>query len=160
VATLVQTGTVTINAAFLQELKDVNHELWQTLAECRRFCEQPHAVHRLCHDFVQQLGELCDQLAMHFALEEAYGYFDDPISVAPYLAERCGALRAEHAELYLEFSSLVESAEQLFYDRKLMTLVAQVPRAFHHFDHRLMDHEAQEMELVQEAFDSDIGTGD
>jgi hypothetical protein len=158
--TTLTTSTVTVNAAFLQELKDVNHDLWRLLGDCRQLCERSQPLHRWCQRFVEQLRELCDHLAMHFALEEAYGYFDDPISVAPYLTERCCTLRAEHGELYTDLVSLVERAEQSLYERKLTALAAHIPPLFHQFHRRLMQHESLEMELVQEIFDSDIGTGD
>ena len=153
-------GTVTVNAAFLQELKDVNLELWQLLAECRRYCEQPLGAQRPCTEFVQRLGDLCDKLAMHFALEEAYGYFDDPLQVPPRLSQRCGALRGEHGSLYVELVSLVEQSEQLLYERKLSVLANELPPQFARFHQRLMDHEACEMELIQEVFADDIGEGD
>jgi len=42
----------------------------------------------MCRHLVDWLSELRDQLALHFALEEAYGYFDEPLHVAPQLAEK------------------------------------------------------------------------
>ena len=72
------TSTVTVNAAFFQEIKEVNQELWQTLAQVRDVCQRPQVAQVDAHRFATLLGELRDQLAMHFALEEAYGYFDDP----------------------------------------------------------------------------------
>ena len=37
------TGTVTVNAAFLQEIKEVNQELWSLLACLRHRCQRPIA---------------------------------------------------------------------------------------------------------------------
>jgi hypothetical protein len=154
------TRTVTVNAAFLQEIKEVNQELWQLLAECTRYCDHPIAASRPCSDFVQRLSELCDMLALHFALEEAYGYFDNPLDVAPRLADRCHALRNEHSGLYVEVVNLVDRATQLLYEKRLSQLTMHVPNAFRRFHQNLLDHEAREMELIQEAFARDLGVGD
>ncbi len=80
------TSTVTINAAFLQEIKEVNQDLWKLLDEVKHLCGDAHYVQLQGRLVVDRIGELRDQLAMHFALEEAYGYFDDPIRVAPRLS--------------------------------------------------------------------------
>ena len=62
---------------------------------------------------VDLLIELQDQLALHFALEEAYGYFDDPIWVAPHISDLAESLRAEHVALYSELCDLAEQAGSL-----------------------------------------------
>ena len=38
---VVMTRTVTVNAAFLQEIKEVNQELWQRLEDMRHRCQRP-----------------------------------------------------------------------------------------------------------------------
>ena len=85
------TGTVTVNAAFLQEIKEVDQELWSLLGDLRHRCQRPIAPGQ-CRLLIDKLCQLRDQLALHFSLEEAYGYFDDPVEVAPQLsrqAEHC-----------------------------------------------------------------------
>src|SRR5687767_2315396 len=99
------TSTVTVNAAFLQEIKEVNQELWQLLAELHHRCIRPISPGQ-CKTLIDRLSELRDNLALHFALEEAYGYFEDPVHVAPQLSNRVEALRAEHKTLYCEFCRL------------------------------------------------------
>ena len=39
------TRTVTINAAFLQEIKEVNQELWRLLSDVRRLCRSPLSIY-------------------------------------------------------------------------------------------------------------------
>jgi hypothetical protein len=156
----IKTRTVTVNAAFLQEIKEVNQELWELLAECRRCGDAPIAHLRQGHQFVDLLRELRDKLALHFALEEAFGYFEDPIAVAPRLADRSAALRHAHGDLYLELATLVDEAEELLYERKLAGLTSTISANFAAFHHKLQAHESQEMELIQEAFGADLGVGD
>ncbi|MEX2176431.1 MAG: hemerythrin domain-containing protein [Pirellulaceae bacterium] len=157
VATL--TGTVTVNAAFLQEIKEVNQELWTLLSDLRHRCQRPLAPghSRL---LIDKLCQLRDQLALHFALEEAYGYFDDPLDVAPRLCGQAEHLRAEHKGLYLDFCQLVDRAERMFYDEQQAALALWVGPEFLDFDQRLRSHESRENELIFEAYADDIGGGD
>lgn len=156
----IATSTVTVNAAFFQEIKEVNQELWQTLAQVRDVCQRPQEARGDSHRFAGMLGELRDQLALHFALEEAYGYFDDPAYVAPHFCERANELRSEHRDLYLSISEIADRAEEFCGRANLATLVAQIGRQFTAFDRRLQQHESRENELIQMAYDDDIGGGD
>lgn len=159
-STATATSTVTVNAAFFQEIKEVNQELWQTLAQVREVCQRPQAARIDCRGFAMLLGELRDQLALHFALEEAYGYFEDPAYVAPHFCERANGLRSEHRELYLGIAEISDRAEQFYRRANLPTLVGHIARQFTAFDHRLQQHEARENELIQMAYDDDFGGGD
>ena len=111
------TGTVTVNPAFLLEIKEVNQDLWRLLTELRHRCQRPLAPAH-CRHLIDKLCQLRDQLALHFSLEEAYGYFEDPVEVAPQLCRQAEQLRGEHKELYLDFSDLIERAERMFYDEQ------------------------------------------
>ena len=153
------TRAVTINAAFMQEIKEVNQELWQLLAELQQRCQRPIAPHH-CKPLIDDLCELRDQLALHFALEEAYGYFEDPVDVAPQLSKRAGKLRAEHKSLYADFCRLIDRAEQMFYDGQQAELTIWIGPHFLRAAGSLRSHEARETELLYEAYDSDIGVGD
>src|SRR5262245_65894974 len=103
-------ATVTVNAAFLQEIKEVNQELWMLQADLRHRFQRPVAPGH-CRFLVDKLCLLRDQLALHFSLEEAYGYFDDPVDVAPQLSRAADRLRSAHKGLYLAVCGLVERSE-------------------------------------------------
>src|SRR4029450_1836161 len=130
------TGTVTVNAAFLQEIKEVNQELWSLLSELRHRCQRPLAPGQFCL-LIDKLGQLRDQLALHFSLEEAYGYFEDPVEVAPQLSRQAEMLRSEHKELYLDFCDLVERAERMFYDEQHAALALWIGYQFLELDQPL-----------------------
>jgi len=159
-STLVATGTVTINAAFLQEIKEVNDELWSLLAKVRHACTRPIALSGNCRYFVNMLLELRDQIALHFALEEAYGYFDDPADVSPCTAHQAESLRSEHRRLYLHLSDLVERAELMLEDGHQALLATSIPGQFILFDAALQNHEHRENELLMSMLEDEIGTGD
>lgn len=155
----VAVNTVTVNAAFLQEIKDVNQELWLLQADLRHRFQRPVAPGH-GRFLIDKLCLLRDQLALHFSLEEAYGYFDDPVDVAPQLSRAAQRLRAEHKGLYLDLCELVEHAERMFYDEQHAALALWLPSQFLEFDERLRSHEERENELIVEAYDGDIGVGD
>jgi hypothetical protein len=156
---ITSTGTVTVNAAFLQEIKEVNQELWILLRDLRHRCQRPIAPGH-CRLLIDKLCQLRDQLALHFSLEEAYGYFDDPLDVAPQLGLQAERLRAEHKDLYLDLCDLVDRAERMFYDEQHAALALWIGPEFLELDQRLRDHEDRENELITEAYDGDIGVGD
>ena len=156
----VKQTTVTVNAAFLQEIKEVNQELWQLLEQVYRLCSEKVAAPAQGMKLVAMFSELRDQVALHFALEEAYGYFDDPVFVAPHLGERAELLRSEHRRLYVKIDELAEYVEGLFYNHQLARLMDHVARRFDAFDRRLKEHEQMENELILQAYDEDIGVGD
>ena len=158
-SSVVMTRTVTVNAAFLQEIKEVNQELWQRLEEMRHRCQRPIAPVN-CRHLVERLSQLRDQLALHFALEEAYGYFDDPVEVAPRLSYAAETLRSEHRQLYMQLTQIVERAERLLHNEQLATLALWIGPEFLGFDAALRDHESRENDLIYEAYDTDLGAGD
>lgn len=155
-----RTSTVTINAAFLQEIKEVNEDLWKLLDEVKRLCSDPQSVQLRARGVVDLLAELRDQLAMHFALEEAYGYFNDPVHVAPRLSVAAAALRDEHQVLYTMIGNLAEEADELYRAGELSKSGPRVVERFHEYYDRFQQHENCENELILDAYDSDIGVGD
>ncbi|MBP86738.1 MAG: hypothetical protein CMJ64_08485 [Planctomycetaceae bacterium] len=159
-ATVTMTGTVTVNAAFLQEIKDVNQDLWRLLSNARRMSHEPAMIYAAPRRFFGLIEQLRDQLALHFALEEAYGYFDDPVEVAPRLCEQAERLRAEHRDLYLSAVALTEFAEQLLLASNNGRLILESARQFRAFDDRFQQHERAENQLILEEYDNDIGVGD
>jgi hypothetical protein len=156
---ITSTGTVTVNAAFLLEIKEVNQELWTLLADLRHRCQRPLSPGS-CRVMIDKLCHLRDQLALHFSLEEAYGYFDDPVDVAPQLAREADRLRSEHKELYMQLCDLVERAERMYFDGDHAALTLWVGPEFLQFEQRIRDHEDRENCLIMDAYEGDIGVGD
>jgi hypothetical protein len=156
---ITSTGTVTVNAAVLQEIKEVHQDLWRLLADLRHRCQRPIAP-ASCRLLIDKLCQLRDQLALHFSLEEAYGYFDDPIDVAPQLGRQAEQLRSEHKNLYLDFCDLVDRAERMFYDEQHAALALWIGPEFLAFDERLRGHEERECALILDAYEGDLGVGD
>ncbi len=155
------TATVSINAAFLQEIKTDHLLLGELFADVRKCLATPTWIANHARVVSDLLEELLDQLALHFALEEAIGYFEDTVSAAPRLSTEAEELRNQHGELFEELRELVDSA-QAHAAAGSMSLrqSRQLARAFHTFDERFLAHEKRENELIMIAFEQDIGVGD
>ena len=147
-------------AASLHEIKAVHHQLWRVMSELRKLLESPFPPSIEPPRFVRLLEQLRDGIGLHFTLEEACGYFDNPVSASPRLSHESLLLRAQHRALYLEISELVERASR-DYDRKEQAdWIRMVAKAFLWFCRRFETHEARENALLQQAYEEDLGGGD
>ena len=149
-ATASSTRTVTVNAAFLQEIKEVNEELWQFFKDVQRMLSEPLRERSRRRRFIAKLEQLRDQVALHFALEEAYGYFESPLHVVAHLCETAATLRAEHRNLYTQLCDLVEDAQQWDYEGQWSLFRSQLAAEFLAFHNRFQLHESRELELIQQ----------
>ena len=156
---LTRIGTLTINAAFLQEIKEDNRQLSELLDRTAALLP-PHVIHVRVNSLAQTLGELRDQLATHFSLEEFFGYFDDAMDVAPWLSSQADVLRVQHESLFREICDLADDAEKMLYRERSAVTLQQLSLAFQCFQSRLKDHEEAENDLIQQAFCDDVGVGD
>jgi hypothetical protein len=154
------TQILTVNAPFLREIKDDNRRLADLLVALRALTGNSVLLRNHWHRLVDLLARLCDQLALHFALEEAYGYFEDEFDVPPHLAERAEALQAERTDLFGSIRHIAEEAEEWRARRGSPHRLFLMARRFRHFDAELQNHEAAENALILEALQDDIGVGD
>lgn len=153
------TTTLTINPAFLQEIKEDHHELWQLMDACRGLCKRGRTGHVPAHALAEALSSLRDRLSLHFALEEAYGYFEDAVAAAPQLTLRATQLRQEHGPLFTHLAQLVERAERVAYHQAPHEAVRAISLDFARFDRDLARHEATEDALILTAFTEELGAG-
>jgi hypothetical protein len=155
-----KTSTVTLNPAFLQEIKEDNQHLRDLFGDVRRSFRQPRPDAPARQHLLDSLEDFRDQLATHFALEEAFGYFDDPLDAAPRLSEQAELLRSEHGELFMIICAMVEDAYDLLRYSFNPAAFQELSHRFGRFEEAFTDHEARENSLIMEAFNADIGVGD
>lgn len=149
---------VGVNAAFLMEIKDDHHQLRQMLINLRRQVENPTVLGHHYQTFVDDLFSLCDQLAFHFALEEAFGYFDDALESTPHLHDQSSRLRNQHSQLFIAARDLADHAAK--HRRPTVVEVRHVVNEFRRFDVALKVHESAEQGLILAALVQDVGVGD
>lgn len=148
-----------INGAFLAEIKEDNRQLRDILWRLQQLCSR--GAKRVEPERLSELlGELRDNLSMHFALEATYGYIEEPVAVAPYLEARSSTLQREHESLFREIVEIADQAESLLYPHRQRTQKRKVIDRFEEFRNRLMTHESAENDLVCEAFQRDLGDVD
>jgi len=148
------TSTVTVNAAFLQEIKEVNEELWDMLGEARWLCGEPRHIRNHGRRAVDVLAGLRDQLAMQFAVEEAYGYFDDPVHVSPALSASANRVRGEHQMLFASIRDLADEVDDLYRRGQLSEDAARVARLFRAYCDHFQRHENDENRLILDVWDT------
>ena len=105
----------------------------------------------------RRLAELATFLKCHFENEEEDGYFEEIIAIAPRLSHEAEELEIEHDALlgrleYLDdlLSTTVDATVEM----------AMLRQEFGEFIEACRAHEHRETALVQEAWLTEIGTGD
>ena len=159
-ATQSKTGTrrLTVNAAFLKDIKDDSQDLKMLLDQIIPLtCHQQTAANHW-PELIALMSELRDQLALHFSLEEAYGYFDDAVVSSPQLSVTAEVLRSEHPFLFAVIRDLADQVSEVCSDRpEQVNLFIQ---QFDSFRSMFEKHEENELELILESLDDDLGAGD
>lgn len=151
--------TVAINAAFFAEVKEDDHELQRVLQDLERIRVGQFRTLAQFAELTCMLHRLRDQLAFHFSLEEAYGYFDDPLDVPAHLCAEAERLRTDHVALYEQIADLAECAEGALRERDRRA-AAEVLKRTGDFQQRLELHESHERVLILDAYQLDLGVGD
>ncbi|CAN0480488.1 unnamed protein product, partial [Hapterophycus canaliculatus] len=104
-------------------------------------------------ELIQLFADLRDQLALHFGLEEAYGYFDLAIDSDAELSICANTLRSQHAGLFEEARHLAEAAADACtgdepiegVTPEVTTAQEKILRRFEVFLHQFNDHEEAEL---------------
>ncbi len=146
------TATGAINAAFLQEIKQDGQDL-RELLECTQVLLIGPSWVRQPHRLLHLLEELRDQLALHFSLEETYGYGALDSERSARHGAQVRALHAQHQQLYLDICEIVEAAEQLLYREIPAAELEPLVVRFATFLGDLHEHETHENEMITQAFD-------
>ena len=149
---------LTVNAAFLKDIKDDNRDLKVLLDKIQPLRLQVPTAINHWPELIGLLSDLRDQLAMHFSLEEAYGYFDDAIITAPQLSVTAECLRSQHSPLFQQICELADSALELSTDSEEQ--IENFLDRFDQFQTEFQKHEEAELKLILDAMDDDIGVGD
>ena len=152
VATSIHTNTLTVNPAFLQEIKDSNPDLWDTVHQLRQACECEEEPAKTARSLARLLDGLRDHLALQFSLEESYGYLEVPSQPCRAIGELATQTQSQHCALYLRLSELAEQAEELQYRGVEPTQLRKLVQSTQDFDAQLRDHEQTENELIERSF--------
>ena len=156
--TKIQTRRLTVNAAFLKDIKDDNRDLKCLLDRIVPLATHPQTARNHWNELVDLFASLRDQLALHFSLEEAYGYFEDAIVSAPQLSTEAEMLRSQHPHLFQRICRLADKSGEISSENS--DHVSRFLHDFQNFRSEFEKHEEQELKLILDALDDDIGVGD
>ena len=149
---------MTINVAFLEEIKS-DFDFRSTLNKVYQQVNRRPDV--APPEIARWLIELRDQLETYFGLEEFYGYFEQDEVSNIRISKKVAKKTEEHETLFLQLGEVIDVAEQIFYHECSSDLsITEVRRLFERFCEALADHEQDEMELIMQMFNEDIGVGD
>lgn len=166
------TRRLTVNAAFLKDIKDDNRDLKILVDRLRCLTQPRETASNHWDELVRLIADLRDQLAMHFGLEEAFGYFDAAIDADPELSCQAEVLKLQHAGLFEAARHLAESVADV---SKIVPAVGEViegktpevtpaqEKILDRLQRLLLDfhqHEEAELKLILDALDDDLGVGD
>lgn len=147
-----------VNAAFLKDIKDDNRHLKELLDKIAPMLKHPNVATNHWTEVTSLVGELRDQLAFHFSLEEAYGYFDSALEAEPQRSAEAESLRAEHTGLFAKIRDLADLAAEMPVDSPVK--VEGFINAYASFFVDFANHEEAELKLILATLDDDIGVGD
>jgi hypothetical protein len=134
------TADIGESQAYVDHLQSEHRRLHQ------RILEVQHALAQSQTGLNAELTALQDELAQHFAEEDAGGCMEEAMARCPAVAERCRALCAEHSVLLREMSALIDEYHAEAQRR------ARWGDDFHQLTERLFQHEREENEILQRAF--------
>lgn len=153
-----RTRRLSVNAAFLKDIKDDNRDLKQLLDKIYLLAEHPQIAGNHWQELVGLFDDLRDQLGLHFALEEAYGYFDDAIVTAPQLSVVAECLKGQHPKLFEHICRLADHAHEVRIESNEQ--VVRFLNDFQRFRSEFERHEENELKLILDALEDDLGVGD
>jgi hypothetical protein len=163
----VLTGVVGVNAAFLRDIKEDNRELRLLMRRAERLSAAPDKVFLGPAAARELIEALRDQVALHFTLEEAFGYFDQTWGTPPEFASWAERLRAQHLPLYQQICDLAIRAEKRLieppdgnFEEPAVNAIHALLDSLAAFLRRLHSHESAENQLILDALELDIGVGD
>lgn len=143
-------GVVTINAAFLQEIKEACSPLSDRVYQLRESALNGLPLSVDLNQWVSQLTDLRAQLVNAFGLEETYGYITSaskPFSWVPFDPSE---VRGQHAELYMQLSELCEQVEEAQYRGTILRDFSIYSEAFSSFADAFQSHEKHEAQLIEQ----------
>ncbi len=152
------TRRLSVNAAFLKDIKDDNRDLKILLERINPLAEHSQTATNHWVELVELIAELRDQLALHFSLEEAYGYFEEAIVTAPQLSATAECLRSQHPKLFETIRDLADAVLEVHSERPEQ--VNRFLRNYLQFREAFEQHEEAELKMILAALDDDIGVGD
>jgi hypothetical protein len=142
-------------AGFKAEHREL-HDVLRNVDRAWRVCETHDWTEADCGECCGALTALKDHLTHHFAQEEAGGYLEEALTLAPRLGATADRLLAQHPVLLARCAELVELARRSGADK---TAQRRLHEKFPAMRKLLLEHERGENAVMQEAYHVDLENG-
>jgi hypothetical protein len=141
---------LSINAAFLAEMKESNVDYQECLQGLRDLCDANCSQSRVIDDGGHLLHRLRDVFATQCELEETYGYVRifDAKTPTPF-DENVQKTFEQHREISLLLMELSEHFDDLQYQGTIAREISSVLEELRHLNARLWQHEDTELDLIR-----------
>lgn len=131
------------------ELETIDRALRASLDAGERAQWKPEAT----LEILKQLESMSQHLERHFANEEAGGYMEEALALAPRFSSQAAQLLKQHAHLNQSFAQLLSAAQRVKDSPESWScLTQQIVELLK----KLEAHEAAENRIMQEAFNVDL----
>jgi hypothetical protein len=139
-------------AATAAEIDRVHLLLFESLRGLEHALATESEVSPIC--VLNQLTATHGQITEHFQFEEQNGWMDEVRKQEPRLEHAIEGLREEHRELVQSLDTLIEElkAKEKLNEAGRHKIVRWIER--------VRAHESRENELLEDAFEEDLGAGD
>jgi len=147
-----------LDPVVLGHLLAEHRELHARLLELRAEFGRPRRPDAAGLDSLRgRLRGLREQLARHFSQEEHGGHLEESVARLPRLSPAVRAVVAEHPRLLADLDALLERLAVRDIRDASWTDAAD---AFATFTERLLDHERNENDVLQQGYNEDFGIPD
>jgi hypothetical protein len=138
-----------VNCAFLKEIKDCNHPLWDDISLLGSYSQEPFSADWIEQNAGSLLRRLRDELSAQFQMEETFGFV-----VGPSMVQDKNISRAldQHFLIVLQCVALSEQFDELEYCGKLASETNAIWVRMKALYELIMEHEALERRLVASAW--------
>jgi hemerythrin len=143
-----------VNPFFQQALAEHRdlHQVFDRIRAAIAATDAPTPEQR--REVTQMIVNLRDCLAQHFAQEERGGYLEEAVTRLPRLEAKAAALQRQHGELLDAANAVLIAARQAATPADAWNVLRI---EYTKLMQRLCAHEAAENEVLQTAFNEDIG---
>ncbi|HUY33527.1 MAG TPA: hemerythrin domain-containing protein [Pirellulales bacterium] len=140
--------------AFISAFGTEHHELRQLVQAIRAVVrdERPWS-HEAVAEVVELLASLETHLHHHFAQEEAGGYLEEVLSLAPRFSDEVAELLRQHPQMLDKTRLVYKTAGRAVHESSAWP---QLKRELRELIEALIAHESEENKIVQQAFNTGL----